>query len=287
MSHSTMLEVARNLIRDLLADGPMKGATLKLRMLSAFEKATGETFNAAFRIYPKFSSFLLANTDLVDIQRPGPGLSGDILVGLRAEREGSRETLDLLSPPTLYLQNDVWQAFTNPDPDRLRYVERATGRVVHYRNDNPPPELTGSPLWVEIKPVPAREQARWMHEFIDVVALPDGRRDVLVPIADMPYSATSNALFSKTLAEYTDVWRRFRAGQVMRAAREWSKQTGMPFEKIAHPVKTSPSTPTEDNRETSLRNALIKAIQAATLEELRQISVPATLLTVHLNADGR
>jgi hypothetical protein len=287
MSQSTPLEVARELIRELLVNGPMKGATLKLRMLSAFEEATGETFNIAFRAYPKFSSFLLANTDIVDIQRPPIGQSGDIVVCLRAQTDEVRGSLDLLGPPAFYLLNGVWQAFTNPDPDRRRYIDRVSGRVIHHRKGVAPPELISDPSWIEINPVPALEQTKWMHDFLNLVAVSEGKIDLLKSIADMPYSANSNALFSKTLAEYADAWRRFRAGQVMRVVRSWSDETGVPFEKIAQPVTKATPTPTQESREAALRNTLIKAIRSASLEELRQISVPASLLNFYLHADGR
>lgn len=290
MSDSVKLELARELIRSLLADGPMKGATLKLRMLRDFEQASGEAFDAAFRIYPKFSSFLAANNDLVQVSRPSPGVPGDITVRLRQgggeEGGGHQQRIPLVSPDC-YLPTDVWQALTNPDPQRLRFFNRRTHKVEHYIEGKQANGLENSPEWVEIEPASAETQAEWMHKFIKSEPLPEGKRAGLLAIADLPYSSNTNAVFNRALAEYAPIWRRFRAGMVMQLARDWCEGADIPFEDISRPTVKPSAVPLADNREASLRSALIKAIQAATLEELRQIAIPASLLITHLHADGR
>lgn len=98
MNDEEQRQLARKLIRNLLAHGPMKGATLKLRMLADFETEAQTSFDAAFRIYPKFASFLAANDDLVEIIRPPAHMPGDITVRLRQSSDAARQTSAELQP---------------------------------------------------------------------------------------------------------------------------------------------------------------------------------------------
>jgi hypothetical protein len=287
MNDSAKLELARKLIHNLLSAGPMKGATLKLRMLRDFEAEAGQSFNTAFRLYPKFSSFLAANNDLVEVSRPATGMPGDITVRLRTAREMAEEPGRSASAPEYYLSNDIWQAFTNPDPLRLRFFNRATHKVIHYIVGQPTLDVAGDPSWVKVQPASASDQSGWMREFISLEPLPDSRRETLRQIADLPYSTSTNATFVSALGQYASVWKRFRTGMVIELVKRWCEDAHIPEEDVLHPAVQAPAIGSSISIEARLRTALIRAIEAATPDELRQISIPASLLTIQQHAHGK
>ena len=291
MQDDEKLQVARRLIQNLLAGGPMKGATLKLRLLGDFESESGEAFDTAFRAYFKFSNFLAANSDLVEIQRPDAGTPGDITVRLRAQAPNaiaahSDDARELFKSPDRYLPRDIWQALTNPDPKRRRFLNQNTREVRHFLEDQPINGLASDRNWIEIKPVPATVQADWMRRFALSGASPPNKRDDLLAIAALPYSTTTNALFNKALAGSAQMWRRFRAVLIVNAAQEWCQKVGISFEGISQPAPSHAEKPSGTSQEGSLRDTLIEVIKAASLEELLQITIPASLLRFRKQVDG-
>lgn len=288
MNDSAKLDVARELILAVLSDGPMKGATLKLRILGDFERRTGEPFNSAFRLYPKFSSFLAANADLVEVVRPPEGVAGDITVRLR-QRSPNGASVPTSIPPLAsecHLRHDVWQALTNPDPNRRRFFDRNRHTVVHYLAPDVPEVLERDAGWVEIKPATADEQASWVREFAEFEPLPESKRRLITLIGTEPYSSQANADIIGVLAEYSGVWRAFRASKVIELAHTWSAQAGIPFEAIAKRREksvTAPKAVTGDG----LRDVLLRVIASASEDELRQIQLPASLFIIPSHANAR
>lgn len=287
MNDSAKLELARKLIKELLSSGPMKGATLKLRMLRDFEAEAGQPFNTAFRFYPKFSSFLAANNDLVEVSRPASGVPGDITVRLRTPCEVSAEPRRTAPAPEYYLSNDIWQAFTNPDPLRLRFFNRTTHQVTHYTMDHPMAGVEEGSVWAKIQPASASDQSEWMRQFIEAEPLPDSRRESLRQIADLPYSTSTHATFVSALGQYAPVWKRYRTGMVIDLVKRWCEDALVPEKDVLHLVSQAPQGASAVSAEAKLRAALIRAIESASIDELRQISVPASLLISQPNAHGK
>src|SRR2546428_10349260 len=119
------LSLARELLRQLLAVGPQKGAALKVLLAREFERRTGTPFHQAFWTFPKFSAFLATNADLVNVVAPGG--PGDISVSLRQAAQQDRTGVATIPAPLLpgrFLPSPIWNAFANPDPRRRRFLNR-------------------------------------------------------------------------------------------------------------------------------------------------------------------
>jgi hypothetical protein len=249
------LSLAREILRQVLATGPQKGARLKGLLSREFERRTETTFPQAFWKFRKFSAFLAANADLLEIVPPdGPG---DITVRLR--QPGTPDQLAASSPslasPGKSLPPAVWNAFTNPDPRRHRFFHRGTGNVAHYleaSKEYPNPKIAavvaGDSNYVEIIPVSAEQQRSWLVEFLASVQVPESKRSLLATLSAAPYSSAVNTAFVATLGEYAESWRQFRASRVQGAVRDWAEQTGVPFDQVVGlsvPPRQVESTPQE------------------------------------------
>lgn len=290
MNEEHSRQLARRLIQHHLAAGPMKGATLKLRLLADFARESGTQFDTAFRIYPKFSAFLAANADLVEIQRPLPGMSGDIRVNLR-ELEGvtssgvtsiaaSHEVLD--GP----LSRDMWQAFTNPDPHRQRYFQKSSSKVVHFLLGDAPLSPLDTEDFRRIDPISAASQSEWMRQFVESNFAASPKRDELLAIANIPYTSKLNHTFAYALGEFGEPWKRYRARCVQTAVRQWASLHSIALDALVPPPVTAPILQATDTVE-ALRQTLIDVIAAASIDELRLIHIPASLLRFRIRPNGR
>lgn len=280
MNEEEQRQLARNLIRNLLAHGPMKGATLKLRMLADFEAQAQTSFDAAFRIYPKFASFLAANDDLVEIIRPPTNVPGDITVRLRQASDAPSPANADLAPEgatDFALPREVWQAFTNPDTHRRRYFQKSTGSVVHFLDNALPATALDPNDWVRISPIPSDVQSGWMHRFVETNFVPSTKQVELRQVASLPYTSALNHTFAFTLGAHAAAWKRYRASRVVAAVRQWAEENGISIEALAKTALRAPAAEPEAPRE-ALRTMLLELIQNASADDLRLIQVPASML---------
>lgn len=236
---SDHLFLARELLRQLLAGGPQKGARLKVVLAREFERRVGTTFQQAFWNFPKFSAFLASNADLLDIVTPGG--PGDITVRLRQAGAPDRLAAAVPAPvsPGMFLPPPVWNAFTNPDPRRRRFFHRATGEIAHYvegSQEAPNPRIAAAVAedsnYVEISPAPADKQSAWLKEFLASVPVPESKRSLLGTLAATPYSSAVNTAFGATLGDLAESWRQFRAARVQDTVRDWAERRDVPFDQI-------------------------------------------------------
>jgi len=280
MNEEEQRQLARKLIRNLLVPGPMKGATLKLRMLAQFEAEAQTSFDAAFRIYPKFASFLAANDDLVEIIRPPSNMPGDITVRLRQASDVAGVANPDLAPEGatgFSLPREVWQAFTNPDVHRQRYYQKSTGSVVHFLDNVLPAAALDPNDWARITPIPPETQSGWMHRFVETNFAPSSKQVELRQVAGLPYTSALNHTFAFTLGAHAAAWKRYRASRVVAAVRQWADEHGISIDALAKAASRAPGPEPEAPRE-ALRTVLLEVIQNASADELRLIQVPASLL---------
>lgn len=230
---------ARELLCQLLAAGPQKGAWLKVLLAKEFERQTGTTFQQAFWNFPKFSVFLAANADILDVVAPGG--PGDITVKLRqaATPEGSVGAVPESVSSQKFLRRPVWNAFTNPDPLRRRFFHRVNGEIAHYvegSQEAPNAAIAAAVAadsnYVEIIPLSAEQQGAWLKEFLASVSVPESKRSLLATLAATPYSSAVNTAFVATLGDYAESWRQFRAARVQDAVRAWAERRAVPLDGI-------------------------------------------------------
>ncbi len=266
--------LARELLRQLLAAAPQKGSRLKVLLAREFERRAGASFQEAFWNFPKFSAFLAANADLLDVIAPdGPG---DITVQLRQ---------DVLSrPPSLlpesssfvrFLPPSVWSAFTNPDSRRRRFFNRVTGDVAHYIENSqeaPNPTVAATVAsdsnYIEILPVSAEQQSAWLKEFLASVRLPESKQVLLGTLAETPYSSAVNTAVAATLGDLGESWRQFRAAKVHEAVRSWAERRGVPLDQVLGLAASKGHMTTEQH--TRHEFAATAPREASSVHELRR-----------------
>lgn len=294
---SDELSLARELLRQLLAAGPQKGARLKVLLVREFERRAATTFQQAFWTFPKFSAFLAANADLVEVNAPrGPG---DLTIRLRPQvtQDPSPTSVPQLASPARFLPPPVWNAFTNPDPRRHRFFNKVSREIVHYlENSQEPPSpriaalVANDPNYVEIVPASAEQQGAWLKEFLASVSIRESKRPLLTKLAEMPYSSAVNTAFGATLGDLAESWRQFRASKVNQVIRTWIERSGVALdqlcglpstgESIREPVlgHGALSAPPALTAAPEMRRWLHTLVDALEAPDLAQILVPAAVL---------
>ena len=228
----------KELIRQLLANStaPELGARLKQRLQAELERRGDARFDERMYGYRKFSELLSDFPgDFEIIKSQGPG---DLHVRLQPAHQAQANPLPRAAPhlskplPVRELprvRNDVWQAFTNPDPRRRRFVHRANGQVHHYLEDDEDSrfnlDVASEPdRFMEINPVRPQEQLVWMREYVVALSLPDSQSMPLLRLAEGPYTSQLNSMFTSALAEHGLGWRRRRAGRVYEYIEMWANK---------------------------------------------------------------
>lgn len=74
-------DAVRSVLRAVLSSGSVLGARLRPLLVEEFRRATKRDLEPVLKSFGKFSAFLAANADLVDVRADD---SGDIRVSLKA-----------------------------------------------------------------------------------------------------------------------------------------------------------------------------------------------------------
>ncbi len=240
--HSPQDTIARHLLADLLSGGPLKGAQLAQRLRRAYEMKTGNPFDPVRWGFNSFSHFLEVNTDLVVVTKPEG--AGDIEVRLQPRPEPPRHTRDTAiageEARPRRLPAAIWQAFTNPDPSRRRFLNRQKGEVAHYREDSlePADERARERItsWgtnaVSIAPIPAATQHEWMRVYLNTLALDPQERAALDRLLNTNYTSSLNVQFSRLLGSHANGWRRYRSQRVNEFAERWARENGIALDRL-------------------------------------------------------
>lgn len=212
----SVLNPATDLLLHILSEHPKEpAARLKQRLNTALiDKGLGP-FDQKALGFKTFKDYLHSLGDLLSIEdRSGT----DILVSLGQTSKTVAASEPVVAPP---LKSEIWLAFTNPDPDRLRFYNKGTKRIEHFSASNSPSQTSSSKSnLVQISPISASRQSEWMQEFIAQNAL-EGN-DLLTQIVATPYSSAVNAAFSRALGKFSVAWRKYRAIKVLEEAEAWA-----------------------------------------------------------------
>jgi hypothetical protein len=234
-SHSAASQVLTQL---LSIHSPELGARLKQRLNAAFIASGLGYFDEKSLGFGKFSDYLShVHGDLVQVSRED-GV-GDILVSLRPELV-KRISLPISPPPksarSEVIRNDVWQAFANPDSERKRFLNKDTGKIVHFLASKQSPErieVEAAPeTFFEILPIPTEHQLKWMKEFLAGMSLPADEKEVLEGLISKPYSSAVNVTFTRALGANSRAWRNFRTERVTSIIHQWLAEKGVSPDKI-------------------------------------------------------
>jgi len=137
---------------------------------------------------------------------------------------------------SLPLRNEIWLAFTNPDPHRRRVYRRSDGTSMHYEINgsdiNEPAFAADDSQLVEIEPIPAETQQEWMQEFANQNDLPPNTLAEVQRLLREPYESKQNHVFAKLLGQHSDQWKATRNERVTLIAVEWAQRNRVPIARL-------------------------------------------------------
>jgi hypothetical protein len=303
-------DASSQLLTQLLSvDSPELGARLKQRLKAAFVSNGLGPFDEKSLGFQKFTDYLLrVHSDLVSVERRAG--SGDVLVSLRttpAARVLYAPTLKQpKTPAALVIRSDVWQAFANPDPERKRFFNKQSEKVVHYldgKNSTERAQVDASPeSFVEIPPISKDIQAGWMREFLDSASLPPSEKDALGPLISEPYSSTVNATFTRALGDHSVAWRKYRTAQVTSTIEKWAADAGIALAKLhvaptestsgaiqaaaavgSHVTATLATAPANSGQMPP-REQIFKLLELLTDDDITRLVLPTLLSTIMIRS---
>lgn len=307
--NDTRLITSQLLKQFLSSNSHELGARLKQHLNTAFIARGLGNFDEKSLGFSKFSDYLLrVHGDLVSVNRDDS--VSDILVSLRSSTAPQPSTLlsqaqtsNDTPSPTVVIRSDVWQAFANPDPERKRFFEKDTGKIVHYLTDKQAPErveVESSPdRFLEIHPISQETQVAWMKDFLNSISLPANEKAVLETLIAKPYSSALNVTFSRALGSHTLAWRAFRTQHVTAIIEQWAHDSHVPPAKLhvtaAEPTVGTPKSPLKDAvkagassfemPETSTtqlppRQQVMKLLELLSDEDITKLVLPTLLSTI-------
>lgn len=279
------------LILNLLSSSsPELGARLKQRLNAALSSKGLGPFNERAYGVKRFSNFLeQALGERVFIDRPQG--AGDIRVSLRRPQsfqeskwtEGPQEARGKVP----VIRSDIWQAFTNPDPERKRFFHRETRVIRHYlqgESSSIKIEVDGEPeKFIEVEPIDRDVQIDWMRAFLDSVRMAPSDRAPLDALIGDHYSSGVNATFTRALGLHGNAWRLFRTHNVTSLIQKWAQQHGVPFEHLCVEKDPTPalSSLVHDNElRLPARQQAAKLLELLTEEDISKLVLPILLSTI-------
>lgn len=289
------LNLTKQLLIRLLSSSssPELGARLKQRLNAAFIANGFGPFDEGAFGYQRFKDFLSQGLqDILIVTRENE--STDILVSLKTSPHSTPGGQVTAATPSVGLQpvirSDVWQAFSNPDIERKRFLNNKTLAVIHFRNKAGTPELLKREVesspdnFIEIKPIAADLQFKWMTEFLDSLRLSPNEKTSLETLTKEPYSSALNATFTRALGDHGVAWRNFRTKQVVSHIESWCKQQSISFWDLCVQARHQgfPSAPVVPATAPPLsaRQHAMKLLDLLTDEDISRLVIPTLLSTI-------
>jgi hypothetical protein len=285
--HDIPTQIAREALRELLSIKERHAASLKLQMLQQLH-TRGIAPSDVFGAFPKFSAFLAAHSDIVDVQ-PG-SLAGDVVVRLRR----APQQPELAGSIDLQVRGEVWRAFTNPDPRRRRFIDRRTGELRHFHeaeqhaNDKAAAaKIRSEPNFIEVDFIPAHTHSAWMKEFLQsTTGLPDWSKQSAMHFLAVPYETSLDFAFTKVLGPFGEAWRRFRGNRITAAIQKWAEAKGVPFDKLLMPgtatvkPEQEPMAPVSSSEPNvaDQKSMMSSILDECSEDELSRIMLPASVV---------
>lgn len=226
---SNMQPIISRLLVQILSQSSQPGARLKQRLNQALVANGYMGLNEKYLGYKKFARYLESeHCDTVVVIRPD-GI-GDVTVSLRSQK--SVPYIDTNQTPLRSIRNDFWQAFVNPDPNRVRFFDKTTDRIEHFpvTSENLPKveEYRSNDSYVEITPIPGDKHNDWMRDFLSTQDLSDAEKSTLEAIASEDYSSKTNNMFVRSLGGHrSHAWKNFRASHVIETILRWTAESGI------------------------------------------------------------
>jgi len=280
-------QVAQLIVQLLATTSPELGARLKQRLNKELDGLGYPRFDEKAFGYRKFADFLQeALPDAILVEYPTS--FGDIKVYLKSGHP-LQKPISTTTPPqrkhSPRIRNEVWQAFTNPDPLRLRFLQRDNRYVLHFldkeRGSFQEQLSKNSENFIEITYINAETQMSWMLGFLDLIKLEPGDRAPLEALISGGYSSNANATFTRALGEHGEPWRRYRTRHVCAAIEEWAKKNQVPYDDLCSEktvISVPESTPTQaSNAPLTPRQQVERMLDLLSDDEITRVAIPALL----------
>jgi hypothetical protein len=271
------------LLKQLLeAHSPEVGARLKQRLNALLIGQGLDHFDERAFGFRKFGDFLQkTQTDILKVDRTEQ--STDIVVSLvgvpTLAVQASRPVIE--SDQTA-IRSDVWQAFTNINVQRKRFLNKESFALKHFiENDQSTAshEVAESrDKFVEIQPVAGTEQLKWMREYLGTVPLQTADKAPLEAMTQQPYTGSLNSAFTRALGEKGEGWRHFRSQRVTEAIERWASQQGVALDHLRKSTVQSPADAKVAIKE-SARLRAQKLLDLISEEDIAKVVLPVLVTT--------
>lgn len=275
------IETIKDLIRQKLYEkSPELGARLKQKINQTLISEGLPTLVERNYGFKKFSELLEGTLGTELAIHKSDTASGDILVEFTPSRTAPPQTLGF---ENLKLRNDVWQAFTNPDPDRKRFFNPSENTVTHFKVSTNPEQfdrMIESDDYVEIKPIEGQTQIAWMKEFLSTKQ-PGVESELKISgILERPYTSKSNVDFTKALPNDGVEWRQYRTQKINKVIKDWTRENNIALEKLQSLAIKAPKSLKPSNSELTPREKAHKLLDMLSDEEIASYAIPSLLGTI-------
>lgn len=271
------------LLKQLLeAHSPEVGARLKQRLNALLiGQGLGPFDERAFG-FRKFGDFLQkTQAEILKVDRTD---STDIVVSLLGATPSPAQILcPVVETDQAPIRSDVWQAFTNNNIRRKRFLNKETLVLKHFiENDQSSAShevAVNGDKFIEIEPVSGKEQLDWMREYLSTVPLHAADKSPLEAMTEQSYTSSLNSAFTRALGEKGEGWRHFRTHRVTEAIERWASLHGVPLD---HLRKSAVQTQMEGEvaPKESARARALKLLQLISEEDIAKIVMPVLVTTV-------
>ena len=224
-------------LTELLAvQSPQVASRLKQRLNAALQAKGADTFDERKHGFKGFRDFLQRGTEgLFVVKSTDDG--ADVVVSLPVKAPAAAPTAGTPIPAIgTTVRSEIWQAFTNPDATRLRFLNKRTFVVRHFLRGEDSAhsrEVDAAPEdFVPVEPITGEDQLRWMREFIDLKGIEQPHRALLEAIMAKPYTSGLNAAFTGALRQLGKEWSAYRVKHVIEKIAAWAKPHGISAEHL-------------------------------------------------------
>lgn len=278
------------LLKQLLeAHSPEFGARLKQRLNALLIGQGLGHFDERTFGFRKFGDFLQkTQSEVLKVDRPDE--STDIVVSLVNAADSPVQTFrPVVETDQAAIRSDVWQAFTNHNVQRKRFLNKENFALKHFiENDQSSASnevAANRDKFIEIQPVPREEQLTWMREYLSTVPLQAADKPPLEAMTEQPYTSSLNSAFTRALGEKGDGWRHFRTQRVTEAIERWASEHAVSLDHLRKPAVQSHADGKVAPQD-SARARAQKLLELISEEDIAKIVMPvlATTLLIRTSA---
>lgn len=250
---------------------PEPAARLRKNLAEAYAREGLPSFDYRAAGFKRFKDYLLAWGEVLSLTTlPG----GEMVVSLIGDKAQSALAPTGWRGKLPSVRSDVWIAFANPDPKRLRFYDATASRVVHFIADS---ANGGAPAaqrqLIRIQPVSVEDQSGWIRQFLEQEA--PTRDPELWSFATRPYEPGINLNFAQALGDDGARWRHYRTAKMTGCIRKWAEDNSVPFAALL--AETGYSTRSQGSAIIDVRQRVEKILAQFNDDELSNTVIPVLM----------